>query len=85
MKKEKVSVEITKQDKLYLDNLVRLIGRMKIKLDGAEVILASDSLKWIVKLQKQIEELDNKPDDVLQVVNKEPIKEQPKAKKHGSN
>lgn len=84
MKKEKVSIDITKQDKLQLDNLVRLIGRMKIELEGAEVIMASDSLKWLIRLQKQIEELDNKL-DILQVEGTpvaEPIKnEQPKKKK----
>lgn len=81
MKKDKVSVEITKQDKLNLDNLIRLIGRMKIELEGAEVLMASDALKYIVRLQKQIEELDNKPD--IQVVDTEPIKqsEEPKRKK----
>lgn len=77
MKKEKVSVEITKQDKLNLDNLIRLIGRMKIELEGAEVLMASDSLRWIVKLQKQVEEQDNKPD--IAITNPEPIKqEEPK-------
>lgn len=80
MKKDKVSVEITKSDKLQLDNLIRLIGRMKIELEGAEVLMASDSLRWVIKLQKQIEELDNKPD--IEIKDTEPIKqEEPKRKK----
>lgn len=80
MKKDKVSVEITKSDKLQLDNLIRLIGRMKIELEGAEVLMASDSLRWIVRLQKQVEEQDSKPE--IEVKDTEPIKqEEPKRKK----
>ncbi|MEO0271692.1 MAG: hypothetical protein ABIM30_01210 [candidate division WOR-3 bacterium] len=62
MKKDKVVIDINKNDKLQLDNLIRLIGRMKIELEGAEVLMASDALRWVVKFQKQIEELDNRPD-----------------------
>lgn len=82
MKKEKITLDITKQDKLQLDNLIRLIGRMKIELEGAEVLMASDSLRWLVRLQKNIEELDNKPDVEIKPL-EQPIKEeqrQPKRK-----
>lgn len=72
MKKEKISLDITRSDKIQLDNLVRLIGRMKIELEGAEVIMASEALKWLIRVQKTIEELDNKPD---LIINESPISE----------
>jgi hypothetical protein len=67
-----VNLKITKADKTLLDNLIRILGRIKIELEGAEILLASDSMRWLVRLQKQIEEEAKKPD--VQIKNTEPIK-----------
>ena len=67
-----VKINFSKADKTLLDNLVRLLGRAKLELEGVEILVASDSMRWLSRLQKQIEEEIKKPD--IEVVNTEPIK-----------
>lgn len=67
-----IFVKFTKQDKALLDNLLRVVGRAKIELEGVEIILAADSLKWLSRLQKQIEEEAKKPP--VQISAEPPIK-----------
>lgn len=74
MKNTDVSLKITKQDKSLLDNLVRILGRAKIELEGMEIIVAADSMRWIAGLQKRIEIEDNRPP--MEIISTEPIKEE---------
>ena len=78
-----VTIKITKQDKSFLDNLIKVMGRVKIELEGVEILAAADSMRWLARLQKQVEEEAKKPD--LQIVNTEPVKkeEPPKVDKKG--
>lgn len=67
-----VKINFTKSDKSLLDNLIRLLGRAKFEgLEAAEIIVASDSLRWLSRFQKAIEEEGKKPP--VEVVNQEPI------------
>jgi hypothetical protein len=61
MQKQDVNVKITKQDKALLDNLVRILGRAKIELEGVEILVAADAMRWLSRFQKQIEIEDSKP------------------------
>jgi hypothetical protein len=67
-----VNVTITKADKTLVDNLIRILGRVKVELEGAEILLASDSMRWLVRFQKQIEEEAKRPD--IEITNTDPIK-----------
>lgn len=67
-----VKINITKSDKSLLDNLIRLLGRAKFEgLETAEILVASDSLRWLSRLQKTIEADASRPP--VEVVNQEPI------------
>lgn len=68
-----VKLTITKADKTLIDNLIRILGRAKLELEGAEILLASDSMRWLVRFQKQIEEEAKRPD--IEVKDLAPIKE----------
>jgi hypothetical protein len=61
MQNNDVSVKITKQDKALLDNLVRILGRAKIVLEGVEILVAADAMRWLSRFQKQIQTEDSKP------------------------
>lgn len=76
---ESVNLKITKQDKALLDNLIKMLGRAKMELEGVEIIVAADSMRWLSRLQKQIEEESQKPH--IKISDKEPIKEDKKGKK----
>ena len=67
-----VQIKITPNDKALLDNLIRLLGRAKMELEGVEVLAAADSMRWLSRLQKTIEEEAKKPE--IFVTNTEPIK-----------
>jgi hypothetical protein len=72
-----VSIRITKQDKAFLDNLLRILGRAKLELEGVEILAAADSMRWLSRFQRQIEEEAKKPP--VEIKDLEPIKsEQPK-------
>jgi hypothetical protein len=66
-----VHVKITQQDKNLLDNLLKMLGRAKMELEGVEILAAADSMRWLSRLSKQIEEESKKPD--IQITNTEPI------------
>jgi len=68
-----VKVTITKQDKALLDNLIRMLGRAKMELEGVEILAAADSMRWLSRFQKQIEEEAKKPP--VEIVQQEPIKD----------
>lgn len=68
-----VKINITKSDKSLLDNLIRMLGRAKMELEGVEILVAADSMRWLSRLQKVIEAEANKPD--MEIVSQEPIKE----------
>ena len=51
-----VKITFTKQDKALLDNLIKVIARAKLELEGVEVLFAADSMRWLSKLQKHVEE-----------------------------
>lgn len=74
-----VHVKFTSSDKAFLDNLIRLIGRAKLELEGVEVLAAADSMRWLSRLQKHIEEEAKKPD--IRVSNPQPISQPTKSKK----
>jgi hypothetical protein len=61
MQNNDVSVKITKQDKALLDNLVRILGRAKIELEGVEILVAADAMRWLSRFQNQIQIEDAKP------------------------
>lgn len=58
---ESINLKITKQDKALLDNLIKMLGRAKLELEGVEIIVAADSMRWLSRLQKQIEDLQKAP------------------------
>lgn len=76
-----VTIKISKLDKSLLDNLIRLLGRAKFEgLEANEIIIGSDSLRWLSRLQKQIEEAAAAPP--MEIVSTEPIKQtKPKAQR----
>lgn len=79
-----VTIKFSKLDKNLLDNLIRLLGRAKFEsLEANEIIVGSDSLKWLSRLQKDIEDAAKAPP--IQITSTEPIKgskpKAPKAKK----
>ena len=73
-----VKINITQADKSLLDNLIRILGRAKIELEGVEILAAADSMRWLARLQKQIEEEAKRP--AVDIVQQEPIKEVKKGK-----
>lgn len=74
-----VNIKFTSNDKALLDNLIRLLGRAKMELEGVEVLAAAESMRWLSRLQKNIEEESKKPD--LSIINTQPISEPAKSKK----
>jgi hypothetical protein len=74
-----VKININKSDKSLLDNLIRMLGRAKLELEGVEILVAADSMRWLSRLQKTIEEEAKRPP--VEVVNQEPIKAKPKRSK----
>lgn len=74
-----VKINITQTDKSLLDNLIRMLGRAKLELEGVEILVAADSMRWLSRLQKVIEEEAKRPP--VEVVNEQPIKETKKGKK----
>lgn len=77
--KNDVKINFTAQDKALLDNLIKIIGRAKIELEGVEILVASDSMRWLSRLQKQIEEEAKKL--AIEITNTSPIQESPKKAK----
>jgi hypothetical protein len=71
-----VKINITQADKSLLDNLIRILGRAKIELEGVEILAAADSMRWLARLQKAIEEEVKRP--AVEVVSQEPIKQETK-------
>ena len=67
-----VKINITKSDKSLLDNLIRMLWRAKLELEGVEILVAADSMRWLSRLQRAIEEEAKRPP--VEVVNPEPIK-----------
>lgn len=76
-----VKINFTKTDKSSLDNLIRILGRAKLELEGVEILIAADSMRWLSKLQKYIEEESKKPE--IEIKNLEPIKNNLKSPKKG--
>lgn len=74
-----VHIKFTSGDKALLDNLLRLLGRAKLELEGVEVLAAADSMRWLSRLQKNIEEEAKKPE--ISITNTEPISKPTKARK----
>ena len=74
-----VKINFTKSDKSLLDNLIRLLGRAKLELEGVEILVAADSMRWLSRLQKTLEEEAKKPP--MGVVSQEPIKAATKPKR----
>jgi hypothetical protein len=74
-----VKINITKSDKSLLDNLIRMLGRAKMELEGVEILVAADSMRWLSRLQKSIEEEYKRPP--VEIVKQEPIKTKPKRSK----
>lgn len=60
-----VSYKFTKQDKELLDNLIKVLSRASVKLEGVEVLAAADSMRWLSRLQKFIEQEAAKPDILI--------------------
>ena len=67
-----VKLTFTKQDKSLLDNLIRMLGRAKLELEGVEILVAADSMRWLSRLQKQVEDEVKRPE--IQVMPEAPIK-----------
>jgi len=67
-----VKINFTKADKNFLDNMIRVLARAKLELEGVEILLAADSMRWLSRLQKQIEEEAKKPE--IEIKDTEPIK-----------
>lgn len=58
-----VKINFTNQDKALLDILIKVVARGKYTYDGAEeTIVASDAMRWLSRLKKQIETEASKPD-----------------------
>lgn len=76
MSDKNVKIEINHQDKALLDTLIKLLARVKVELQGAEIIAAAESMKWLSRLQKRIEDEEKAPE--IKVVESEPIKSEPK-------
>ena len=74
-----VKISITQADKSLLDNLIRMLGRAKLELEGVEILVAADSMRWLSRLQKVVEEEAKRP--IIEVVNEQPIKEAKKGRK----
>lgn len=72
-----VKITFTKQDKALLDNLIKVVARAKLELEGVEILFAADSMRWLSKLQKHVEEEAKKPS--MDISLSEPIKS-PKGK-----
>ena len=53
---EIANIQFTKQDKQLLDNLIKVIARASISLEGVEILAAADSMRFLSRLQRQIEE-----------------------------
>ena len=73
-----VKINITQADKSLLDNLIRILGRAKVELEGVEILAAADSMRWLARLQKQIEDESKRPP--MEIVQQDPIKEVKKGK-----
>lgn len=71
-----IKIEINNQDKALLDTLIKLLARVKVELQGAEIIAAAESMKWLSRLLKRIEDEEKAPE--IKVVEPEPIKTEPK-------
>lgn len=74
-----VNIKFTSNDKALLDNLIRLLGRAKMELEGVEVLAAAESMRWLSRLQKNIEEESKKPE--MNIVDTQPISEPAKGKR----
>lgn len=74
-----VHIKFTSGDKALLDNLLKVLGRAKLELEGVEVLAAADSMRWLSRLQKHIEDEAKKPD--ISISNQEPISSPAKSKK----
>lgn len=74
-----VKINITQTDKALLDNLIRMLGRAKLELEGVEILVAADSMRWLSRLQKVIEEEVKRPP--MEIADTTPIKENKPIKK----
>lgn len=45
----------SKKDKTQVDNLIKIISRAEMKLQGVEVLAAADAMKWLSEMQVVIE------------------------------
>lgn len=50
------NIQFTKQDKQLLDNLIKMLTRAEMKLTGLEILAAAESMRFLSRLQRQIEE-----------------------------
>jgi hypothetical protein len=44
------------RDKIQVQNLIKLLAKCKIELEGTEIMIASDVYKWVHLLSQRIEE-----------------------------
>lgn len=66
-----------KQDVALANNLLKLLAKAKIELEGLEIFAAADAMKWYSNLVKTIEADASKPPPAPQqdkIENKEPEK-----------
>lgn len=74
-----VKINFTNQDKVLLDILVKVVARGKYTYDGAEeTIVASDAMRWLSRLKKQIETEATKPEMEIKSMDALPTPEAPK-------
>ena len=56
-----VNIKMSKQDKALMDNLIKLLSKSTASLEGVEILAAADAMRWLTRLQKQVEEELQKP------------------------
>ena len=56
-----VKLSLNKNDKGQIDNLIRILAKAKIELQGVEIVAASDAMRWLSFIQKYYDDESKKP------------------------
>jgi hypothetical protein len=51
-----LNLKLTKPDKDQIDNLIRILAKMKLEMQGVEILAAANAMRWLSSVQAHYEQ-----------------------------
>lgn len=61
MVRNEIKIDLTKADKAQIDNLIRILAKTKVELQGVEILAAADAMRWLSSFQAKADNKFNEP------------------------